>query len=243
MPAEPLSLDDSLSETEQDTGAERLSQNGQILGIAIYGGLVLVGFFFGIVTGYEKTKPPIVVVKKDTVTPKPETPTAPKVETPQPTPKINPTPSPEPKKVDPPPEPKKDDSPVAPEPKIVTPPSPEPKKVEPSTPTVVISYEKHVMPIFRRYCFNCHGAVGKPKGDVDLTSLAKIIDPDNPPILKAGDPKKSAIYTTIEDLAMPPEGARPGKQELDIIREWILGGAKPRRRKLNRTRGRQSRQA
>ena len=37
--------------------AAPLSVSGQLIGWAVFGGLVLVGFFFGVVTGYEKPKP------------------------------------------------------------------------------------------------------------------------------------------------------------------------------------------
>jgi hypothetical protein len=208
-------LDDS--EPEADEDGEGLSQNGQMIGISVFGGLLVVGFFFGVVTGYESPKPPVVVVKEVT-----------KPEPPKPQPKVEPTPPPEPKKVEPtppPPEPKKVEPTPPPEPKKVNP-SPEPKgTTEPAA--VAVSFEKNVKPILRTYCFNCHGAVGKPKGDVDLTTLAKILDPDNPPILKPGNLKGSAIFTTIDDGAMPPDPPRPGKGELDVIRNWILGGAKP----------------
>jgi hypothetical protein len=226
MPANTRSPNASIAGANPPADAGRLSQNGQLIGLAIYGGLLLVGFFFGIVTGYES---PVVVVKKEKEPPKPE---APKTEPPKVMPKItpNPEPGPEPKK-NPEPEPPK------PEPKKVEP-KPEPKKADPTPPEpkgtagtpgtgVAISFEKNVKPILRTYCFNCHGATGKPKGDVDLTSLAKILDPNNPPILKPGNPKGSAIYTTIEDMAMPPDGPRPGKQETELIKNWILGGAKP----------------
>jgi hypothetical protein len=202
----------------------RLSPNGQMAWIGVFGFLVLVGFFFGIVTGYDSPKPAVVKVQKEKA-PEPPRP-APKVVPPKPEPKAEPKvepkeePRPEPKKEEPKPEPKKE------EPKVV-----EPPKVEPTPATVTVSFDKQVKPILMRYCGNCHGNAGKPKGDVDLRTLAAITDPKNPPILKPGDPKGSAILATIEDMSMPPNGPRPGKGETDVIREWIKGGAKPRRRR------------
>jgi hypothetical protein len=234
MPRKPIIRDED-DTPDAEEREPRLSQNGQMVGIAVYGGLVLVGFFFGVVTGYEPARPPSSPVAKapkdkDGDTPKPE---PQKPEPPKPEPKLNqPTPpAPEPKN-DPVPEPKMEDP--KPEPKVepkvepkmeATPP---PKKEEPKEFVRAVSFEKDVKPILRRYCFSCHGDPGaKPKGDVDLTSLAKITDPKNPPILKPGDPKGSAIFFTIEDLAMPPKAPRPGKGELQVIHDWIKGGAKP----------------
>jgi outer membrane biosynthesis protein TonB len=209
-----------------------------VLAVGVYGGLLVVGFFFGVVAGYEPSKPPPLVASavKDREParrddPKPEGPKPdPKVGAPTagPEPKAAPTPRVDPPRPEPTPEPKKPDPPKA-EPK-----KEEPKKAEPAATVPVVSFEKDVKPILRTYCFNCHGAAGKPKGDVDLTSLAKITDPNNPPILKPGDPEKSAIYFTIVDMSMPPQGSRPGKGETEVIRNWIAGGAKPRRRKFPR---------
>lgn len=217
----------------------RLSPNGQMIAIGVYGGLLVAGFFFGIVAGYEPAKPaPGAMAARDRDTPKPDLPTP---EPSKPAPKVPPDPQPPPTSVavpkdEPRAEPPKPapDKP-APEGKKVEAkkPEPEPKKEVPSTEEVAVkpvSFQKDVLPIFKSYCVKCHGATAKPKGDVDLTTLAKIIDPKNPPVLTPGKPEKSAIYTTVVDLAMPPQGDRPGKGETEVIRNWILGGAKPRRR-------------
>jgi hypothetical protein len=140
-------------------------------------------------------------------------------------------PRPEPKREDPKPEPKKDT------PKIVEMPKTEPKKEPKTEPkkeaTVSISFEKQVKPILMRYCGDCHGNAGKPKGDVDLRTLASIKELKT--TLVPGDPNKSRVYESITEMSMPPGGKpRPGKGETDLIREWIAGGAKPRRRKLRR---------
>lgn len=232
MHSDPLSMDEPV----QTGGRRRLSQNGQMAAIGVYGFLVTVGFFFGIVTGYERAKPPKDKEQAKAETPKPNPTPGPPPKVTTPTPKVTPEPAkpepkeepkPEPKKIEPKPEPKPEIKKE--EPKKVEP-KPDPKKDE--TATSLVSFEKDVKPILRTYCFNCHGAAGKPKGDVDLTSLAKIIDPKNPPILKAGNAKGSAIFTTIDDQSMPPNGSRPSKGELEVIKNWIAGGAKPRRRRL-----------
>ena len=105
----------------------------------------------------------------------------------------------------------------------------------------VVSF-KQVSPIFMGYCGNCHGNVGKPKGGINLFSVAAIMKGgENGDILKVGDPKKSKLYTCLAadaDTPMPPNG-KPGPKpnELQLIHDWILGGAKERRRSVRGRRG------
>ena len=47
----------STSPPHQSANPNKLSQNGLMVAIGIYGFLVLVGFAFGLVTGYERPKP------------------------------------------------------------------------------------------------------------------------------------------------------------------------------------------
>jgi hypothetical protein len=218
----------------------RLSQNGHLAGVGVFGFLLLVGFFFGLVTGYDSPKPAVAKVQKEKVAEPPRP--VPKVVPPKPEPKADLRPEP---RVEPKAEPKEGADPggsvrsVIPKdpPAAVAapkdPPSAAPVPKDPAPAVVAVSFEKQVRPILMRYCGNCHGNAGKPKGDVDLRTLAAITDPKNPPILKPGDPKGSQLLATIEDMSMPPNGPRPGRGETDVIREWIKGGAKPRRRRKN----------
>jgi hypothetical protein len=186
-----------------------------MIGIAVYGGLVLVGFFFGIVTGYESPKPPVVIVKKEPQKPEPSRP-----EPPKPAPKITPEPTPEPKKVEPPtPEPKKVDPPT-PEPKKIDPPTPEPKKE--IVPQLVF---KDVFPVLKKHCAECHGA-GKVQGKVDVTSIAKMMNSEGANLLAPGKPEKSDLYTSITERDMPKDRPKPTDKEIMLIRDWIRGGAR-----------------
>jgi mono/diheme cytochrome c family protein len=255
-------------------GYQRLSENGQLYAWLIFGGMIVGGFFFGIVAGYQRApviqysaesktssteKNPATIEKGDNLKNKDSTTspgTAPKIPASPPDKKdedkgTNPSastktdtsskteesPAPPPKKElasnlpppNPPPVPKN-----PPPPKNSDPP---PKKETSTTPPAnltPVSFQKDVLPIFRTYCLNCHGAgSGKPKDGVDLRTIATIMkgNKSGAPILVVGQPEKSAIYTTIEDMSMPPDGKRPSPQELAIIRNWILTGAKERRRR------------
>jgi mono/diheme cytochrome c family protein len=224
-----------------DDEPQELSQNGHLLGVGVYGALLLVGFFFGIVTGYDRPRT-ITVAKVPKDSPKTDATTAPQPKAPEtnPTttlvpsttpitnPVTNPAPPPKEMPEDPPP-PKKEPPKIEVSAKVdVTP----PKKDEPKEILKPVSFQKDVLPIFRTHCLNCHGAAGKPKGDVDLRTVAAIKKGGGGPILEIGKPDKSAVYTQIVDGSMPPNGKGPGKGELEVIRNWILTGAKPRRRPI-----------
>lgn len=230
--------------------SERLSQSGQMIGWGVYGTLVVIGFAFGIVTGYDRPKTITVTkVAKESDSPKPETP---KPETPKPDnsksdPKPTPTPeptvptapmqpittapmetsSPKPMVTTPP---KADPKP--PMPTVTTPPKVDPpKKEDPVAAVKPVSFTKDVKPILLQYCFNCHGSVGKPKDGIDLRTLASIKKGgDGGSILTPGSPEKSSLYTTIVDGSMPKGPNKVPKSDQMIIFNWIKGGAKERRR-------------
>lgn len=226
---------------------ERLSQNGHLLGVGIYGALVLIGFMFGIVTGYERPRStPVARLTKDAQQQENTSSTTAKAPTKT---NLEPTPPASPSST----EPKTEPSPkIEPKPKDTIPPktgitppkkeNPPPKKEvippkgdnPPMATTRPVSFQKDVLPIFRSYCLNCHGDAGKPKGDVDLRTVASIKRGGGGPILEIGKPEQSAIYTTIVDGSMPPKGNKPTKGEMEVIRNWILTGANPRRSIRNR---------
>src|SRR5581483_5090128 len=93
---------------------------------------------------------------------------------------------------------------------------PEPKKEAPKAepPAANVTFTKDVLPVFRKYCLDCHSGP-KPKGSVDLTTLAAITKggKNGRPILKPGDAAASSVYATVEDGAMPPEGKAPTDAE------------------------------
>jgi outer membrane biosynthesis protein TonB len=211
-----------------------------LIGWAVFGGLVLVGFFFGVVTGYEKPKP-VQMAKANKESGPPPVTEAPKPAS-QPQPKAQPITTIPPKEEikAPPADPPKANPPKADPPKVdkVDPPKrPTPiKKEEPKKQVLrPVSFQREVLPILRSHCLNCHGATGKPKGDVNLTSIANMMKSRGGKILVPGKPDESDVYTSITEREMPDGGRpTPTPKELMTLRNWILTGAKPRRRPHSR---------
>ena len=91
-----------------------------------------------------------------------------------------------------------------------------------------ITYDDHVRQIFKADCSECHNA-NKAKGGLDLTSYAQTMAGSSAgSIIEAGDPESSVLFECIttndSDIRMPPKGARMNKDDVEMIKQWILGG-------------------
>src|SRR6476659_2510674 len=68
-----------------------------------------------------------------------------------------------------------------------------------------VSFETHVRPILRTYCFDCHGANEKPKGGLDLRLRRLIVKGgDSGPAVVPGDPGASLLLQRVLEGEMPP---------------------------------------
>ncbi len=91
-----------------------------------------------------------------------------------------------------------------------------------------ITYEKHVRPILKANCFQCHGENGEREGQLDLR-LRRLIAKggESGPAIIPGNSDKSLLLTRIRNGEMPPgEDKRLTAQEIAVIAGWIAAGAK-----------------
>lgn len=97
-----------------------------------------------------------------------------------------------------------------------------------------VDFEKHVLPILERSCFECHsGQLKKPKGGIrldDLESIREKSRSDN--LVLPHKPDKSTLVKSIslnadDDKRMPPpnEGKPLSAEEIALIRRWVDEGA------------------
>lgn len=201
---------------------------GWIVGLAAFTGSVVVGFGVGFVAGQseptrrsERPAPEVAsLTRKDSppTVAKPLTvPTEPRAASTPPT-------KPEPTKV-----------PQSHPPILATPPTRPEKKPEPKPavkkPEVMANAPTftRVSAVFKDKCTLCHGDVGNPKGGLDLRTLAAVVKGgDSGPAVKPTDLAGSPLWDSIESGQMPPPKKEPlTADEKTLIREWILGGAKP----------------
>ncbi len=104
-----------------------------------------------------------------------------------------------------------------------------------------VDFEKQILPILKSKCFKCHtdkddkGAAKKPKGGLLLITpegIKKGGKEDGDKVVIPGKSTDSTLIKSIvlpesDEKAMPPEGKgdRVTKEDQDLIKKWIDGGA------------------
>lgn len=92
-----------------------------------------------------------------------------------------------------------------------------------------ITYEQHILPIFREKCGTCHNANDK-NGDLALDNYGAAIQggASGEVIKTDGDADGSKLYQVVAHLAepkMPPEQPKLPDAQLALIKKWIEQGA------------------
>jgi hypothetical protein len=89
-----------------------------------------------------------------------------------------------------------------------------------------LSFEHDIRPIFRTYCYECHGATEKVEGGLDLR-LVRFIERggDSGPAITKGDADASYLWQRVSAGEMPPNGHPVPADQLTILQQWIAQGA------------------
>ena len=84
-----------------------------------------------------------------------------------------------------------------------------------------------VQPILRKRCQNCHNSE-ELRGDLSVSDMTALqAGSSSGPVIVAGKPKKSLLYTTaahLDEPTMPPNSRKIRAKELETIRRWIEDG-------------------
>ncbi len=93
-----------------------------------------------------------------------------------------------------------------------------------------VDFAMQVQPVLSKYCYACHGPDQQKSGlrlDIRKDAL-KPADSDERAIVP-GDAAGSRLMKVLdgrdEEFAMPPKGARPTPQQVELIKRWINEGA------------------
>ncbi len=86
-----------------------------------------------------------------------------------------------------------------------------------------------VRPIFKAYCFECHGEGDKPKGGLDVR-LKRFLERGGAsgPAIVSARPDASLLLKKVKSGKMPPTKKKLSSEEIARIEKWIAGGAKTR---------------
>jgi len=89
-----------------------------------------------------------------------------------------------------------------------------------------LTFERDVRPIFKAYCFECHGGGDKLKGKLDLRLrrfLAK--GGKSGPAIVPHEPGKSLLALRLKAGEMPPTDKKVPAEQIAVIERWIAAGA------------------
>jgi hypothetical protein len=91
----------------------------------------------------------------------------------------------------------------------------------------MLTFEKHVLPIFDKHCTKCHN-LRKPIGGLDLSSLGTAKKGgDTGRGIVPGELDGGHVWRMVSTGEMPPKGeALVAKKDKDTIKQWIQDGAK-----------------
>ena len=95
-----------------------------------------------------------------------------------------------------------------------------------SDPAAALSFEKDARPIFKAFCFDCHGAEAEHKGGLDLR-LRRLIAKggETGPAIVPGDAAKSLLIEKLRAGEMPPSEKKVPPEQIAKIEAWIAAGA------------------
>src|SRR5580692_5974187 len=89
-----------------------------------------------------------------------------------------------------------------------------------------LTFERHVRPILKAYCLDCHGGGAKLEGKLDLRlRRTAAIGGKSGPALVPGEPDESLLVHRIREREMPPGEKKVPPEQVAVIERWIASGA------------------
>src|SRR5262245_61633513 len=88
------------------------------------------------------------------------------------------------------------------------------------------TFEEHVRPILKAYCFECHGEGEKLQSGLDLR-LKRFAEKGGKsgPAFTTGKPEASLLLARVKTGEMPPTKKKLAGEEVARIEKWIAAGA------------------
>ena len=96
---------------------------------------------------------------------------------------------------------------------------------DPATDGMKVSFEEHVLPIFKARCVKCH-AGAEPAAGLRLTTRREILrGGDSGSAMRIAAAESSLLWEKLASNTMPKDGPSLTAEEKGIIRSWINDGA------------------
>ncbi len=88
-------------------------------------------------------------------------------------------------------------------------------------------YETDIRPIFKAYCFHCHGEEEHPEGSLDLRLVRLMLKGgDSGASIVPGKPEESVLWERVKADEMPEGDTKLSPEQKETLRQWIITGAK-----------------
>jgi hypothetical protein len=90
-----------------------------------------------------------------------------------------------------------------------------------------VTFEKHVRPLLKAHCFECHGEGKKLKGGLDLRLRRTMLEGGNTAAaaIALGKPADSPLVQKVRSGEMPPGKRKLTADEIAVLERWVAGGA------------------
>ncbi len=89
-----------------------------------------------------------------------------------------------------------------------------------------LTFERHIRPLMKVHCLDCHGATAEVEGELDLRLRRFLLSGgESGPAIEAGDPDSSLLVQRIRDGEMPPGDKKMPAADLAVIEKWVSAGA------------------
>ena len=93
-------------------------------------------------------------------------------------------------------------------------------------PQAALTFEEHIRPIFKTYCFDCHGGEDEVEGGLDLRLRRLLVKGgESGPVIQPGNPEASFLYRRVRDGEMPPRNKKLSSEQIATLGRWIAAGA------------------
>jgi hypothetical protein len=87
-------------------------------------------------------------------------------------------------------------------------------------------FESHVRPIFKAFCFDCHGGGEEPRANLDLRlKRFAVRGGDSGPSIGPGDAAGSLLVKRLKSGEMPPGEKKVPADQIALIEAWIAASA------------------